>query len=280
MDIQWFPGHMTKAKRMVKENLKLVDIVLELLDARLPLSSRNPMINDILGEKPRIIILNKYDLANPQMNKAWEKYFKNTGVPVALVNSITGDGVSRISTLAKSLMAEKMAAKAKKGMRPRAIRAMIVGIPNVGKSSLINKLAGRSKTKTEDRPGVTRGQQWIRINNDFELLDTPGILWPKFEDQNVGFKLAVTGSIKEDILDIEEIAKKLLALLKEVDPEGLQKRYKIDNLPEEPQDILAAIAIKRGCLLQGGTVDYLSAAHILLSEYRGGKIGQYTLDKI
>lgn len=279
MDIQWFPGHMTKAKRMVQANLKLVDIVLELVDARLPISSRNPMIKQILGEKPKIIILNKSDLANIELNKQWEKYFQDRDIPAALVNAVTGEGINRFTNIAKSLMANKMEAMAKKGMRPRAIRAMIVGIPNVGKSSLINKIAGKGKTKTEDRPGVTRGEQWIRINKDFELLDTPGILWPRFEDPEVGFKLAVTGSIKEEILDIEEVSLKLLALLRDMDPDALKKRYKLSALADNPEEILYDIGSKRGCLLQGGQVDCSKAAHIFLSEFRSGKIGRYTLDR-
>lgn len=280
MDIQWFPGHMTKAKRQIQENLKLVDMVLELVDARIPNSSRNPMINSILGSKPRIMILNKSDMADTEASKAWVRHFQKEGTPAVLVNSVNGQGINQIIKEAQELLAPKMAALAKKGLRPRPIRAMIVGIPNVGKSSLINKLAGSGKTKTENRPGVTRGQQWIRVSNEFELLDTPGILWPKFEDPQVGFKLAITGSIKEDLLDLEEIGKKLLKLLLEIDLQGLKNRYKLEEISSNADEALAQIGAKRGCLRQGGVVDNLQVAHIILSEFRNGKLGNYTLDQI
>ena len=222
--IQWYTGHMVKAKKLVRENLKLVDVVIELVDARIPVSSRNPDINQILGDKPRVMVLNKADLADDTMTARWEKYFTNTGLPVTSVNSHTGQGINRLLDLVRQQAREVIEKHVAKGRQPRAVRSMIVGIPNVGKSSLINKVAGKGTAKTADRPGVTKGKQWIRLNRDLELLDTPGILWPKFTDPEVGFKLAVTGAIKDEVINIEQVTLKLLDFLRKTAPEEIMAR--------------------------------------------------------
>lgn len=280
MNIQWYPGHMVKAKRLVKEHLKLVDVVIELVDARVPLSSRNPDIDKIVENKPRIVVLNKGDLSDKDRTKEWIRYFKNLGYQAIIVNSINGQGIKQVIKVAQDLVKEKFQAYEAKGRRPRAIRGMIIGIPNVGKSSFINKLAGKGTAKTGDKPGVTKGKQWVKIGNEFELLDTPGILWPKFEDQTVGLKLAFTGAISDAIMDIETLAIKLIDYLKVDYPEKIMERYKISELPEESEDILRKIATKRGCLLSGGKVDMLKISTILLDEFRGGKVGLITLDSV
>lgn len=280
MNIQWYPGHMVKAKRLVKEHLKLVDVVIELVDARVPLSSRNPDIDKIVENKPRIVVLNKGDLSDKQRTQEWTKYFRDLGYQAVVVNSINGQGIKQVIKAAQDLVKEKFKAYEAKGRRPRAIRGMIIGIPNVGKSSFINKLAGKGTAKTGDKPGVTKGKQWVKIGNEFELLDTPGILWPKFEDQNVGLKLAFTGAISDAIMDIETLAVKLVDFLKKDYPEKLKERYKVDELPDDPEETLRKIATKRGCLLSGGKVDVLKISMIILDEFRGGKIGLITLDSI
>ncbi|MFZ5639713.1 MAG: ribosome biogenesis GTPase YlqF [Bacillota bacterium] len=276
--IQWYPGHMVKAKKLVRENLKLVDVVIELVDARIPVSSRNPDINQILGDKPRVMVLNKADLADDTMTARWEKYFTNTGLPVTSVNSHTGQGINRLLDLVRQQAREVIEKHVAKGRQPRAVRSMIVGIPNVGKSSLINKVAGKGTAKTADRPGVTKGKQWIRLNRDLELLDTPGILWPKFTDPEVGFKLAVTGAIKDEVINIEQVVLKLLELLRKIGPEEIMTRYKLTRLPDDNGELLQAIGSKRGCLISGGQVDTLKTASIVMNEFRGGKIGRFTLD--
>ncbi|HEX3032382.1 MAG TPA: ribosome biogenesis GTPase YlqF [Bacillota bacterium] len=278
MNIQWFPGHMVKAKRMVQENLKLVDMVIELADARLPESSRNPDLLEIIGSKPRLLVLNKMDLADEKKTKQWLNWYRQDGVEVVAVNSNTGQGFRGMHTAAVRLTKEKMAALLARGQRPRPIRAMIVGIPNVGKSSFINRLVGKESAKAADRPGVTKGKQWVRYEGDFELLDTPGILWPKFDDPAVGFKLAVTGAIRDQILDEVELAAQLALWLKENGKEQLMGRYKLPELPEEGQDIIEAIGRRRGCLVAGGNVDLSKGAAILLDEFRGSKIGRFTMD--
>lgn len=278
--IQWYPGHMVKAKRMVKEHLKLVDVVIEIVDARVPLSSRNPDLEEITKQKPRIVVLNKIDLANEQATTQWLKYFRSRGYGAVGVNSITGQGLNQVIQLAKKMAAEKLAKMAEKGMRPRAVRALIVGIPNVGKSSIINKLVGKVTAKTGDRPGVTKGKQWVRVNPEFELLDTPGILWPKFEDPEVGLKLAFTGAISDVIMDLEELVYRLLAHLSQHQPEGLTTRYKLTELKEDPVEILEQIGTKRGCLISGGRIDRLKAAILILDEFRAAKLGRITLDEI
>ncbi len=280
MIIQWFPGHMVKAKRLVQENLKLVDVVIELADARLPESSRNPDLSEIIGTKPMMLILNKVDLANENETKRWQQYYKSIGVDTVLANSLTGQGFREMEAVAVRLTKSKMEAWQEKGRLPRPIRAMIVGIPNAGKSSFINRLVGKGSTKTADRPGVTKGKQWVRIGSNFELLDTPGILWPKFEDPEVGFKLAATGAIRDQILDEAELAIMLLGWLRENAADQLKTRYKLGEFPELNEQILDEIGRRRGCLVSGGVVDRTKTAMIILDEFRGAKIGKFTLDKL
>ncbi|NMA83138.1 MAG: ribosome biogenesis GTPase YlqF [Epulopiscium sp.] len=280
MNIQWYPGHMTKTKRLITENLKLVDIVIELLDARVPLSSTNPDLDQLAGNKPRIIVMNKSDLASDHKNQIWKQWFESKGYGVILVNSITGQGIGQIHEQAKDLLREKIERDRQRGRVFRPIRAMVVGIPNVGKSTFINKLVGKSLAKTGDRPGVTRGKQWIKIRKDFELLDTPGILWPKFEDPMVGLHLAFTGAIKDDILDIEEIAMEFVKFFQVSYPKVLVERYKITDaiLQGTPYEVFLAIGKKRGFLISGGEIDTLRTAQIIFDEFRGGKLGRFTLE--
>lgn len=279
MDIQWFPGHMAKTRRQIKEDLKLVDIVIEVLDARIPASSRNPDINVIIEGKPRLIVLNKSDLADPVLTGSWEGFFLKAGLPAAAVDSLSSRGVRLVPGLVQQLTAKKMASLVSSGRRPRPARCMVVGIPNVGKSYFINKLAGRSVTKTEDKPGITRGRQWIRVAGSLELMDTPGVLWPKFEDAAVSFRLAATGAIKEDVYDLHDVAGHLLKWLSENYPHALRDRYKITGeLPVEPEAMLKAVGSRRGFLTPGGNVDTLKAAQIVLKEFRGGKLGRFTME--
>ena len=277
--IQWFPGHMVKARKMVQDNLKLVDVVVELLDARIPVSSRNPVIDNILGDKLRIIVLNKSDLADKTQTDKWKRYLRDkSGYPCIAVDSQTGKGVNALIAAAQGQAEDIIKKMEAKGRRPRPVRLMMVGIPNVGKSSLINRLAGKGATKTEDRPGVTRGKQWIRVGNGLELLDTPGILWPKFEDPEVGFKLALTGAIKDEIINVEQVTLKLIQWLSAKAASNLCNRYKLTELDAEPMETLKNIGAKRGCLVSGGHVDTLKTAVIVLNEFRAGKIGLFTLD--
>ncbi|MBU7005452.1 ribosome biogenesis GTPase YlqF [Phosphitispora fastidiosa] len=279
--IQWFPGHMVKARKMVQENLKLVDIVVELLDARIPLSSRNPDIDSILEKKPRIVVLNKADLANDSQTEQWSRWFREgNGLQCVALDSQQGKGIGRLIGLGQELAVQINKKLATKGRKPRAVRMMMVGIPNVGKSSLINKLAGKGYTRTGDRPGLTRGKQWIRVGRGLELLDTPGILWPKFEDPEVGFRLAVTGAIKDEIINIEQITVKLINFLTAASPDTLINRYKLGEVGPDPYETLRLIGAKRGCLVSGGNVDTFKAAVIVLNEFRGGKLGRFTLDTI
>lgn len=284
MTIQWFPGHMTKARRQIQEKLSLIDVVIELIDARLPLSSRNPMIDEILQGKPRLIVMNKADLADPAVTKQWISYFKQEGHMAVEADASSGVGLKEIPLLAKELLRDKIEKQIAKGMNPRAVRALIVGIPNVGKSTLINRLAGRNIAATGDRPGVTKGQQWIKVGTDMELLDTPGILWPKFEDQNVGYKLAVTGAIREEILNVEDIAFFAVKYLVRYYWEPFKERFDLKEPPqddENPDEIVAvmeAVGRKRGCLVSGGRVDLEKASSILLRELRAGKLGRYSLE--
>lgn len=281
MNIQWYPGHMVKAKRKIQEDLKLVDIVIELLDARIPISSRNPEVDSIVGGKKRIIVLNKSDLADPAVNKRWTGYFSKENTRVILVNSINGNGLKDVLAAAKLLMKEKLDKLKSKGMLVKTVRAVIIGIPNVGKSTFINKLAGKGIAQTGDRPGVTRSKQWIKVSPELELLDTPGILWPKFEDERVGMYLAFTGAIKDEILDVTELARKLAAHLAANFPENLKARYKLDGLDEtgEPLELLKLIGRKRGCMIAGGEIDIQRTSVMLLDEFRGGRLGNITLEK-
>lgn len=284
MTIQWFPGHMTRAKRQIEEKLKLIDVVFELLDARIPQSSRNPMVDEITGSKPRLVLLNKADLADPDQTAEWGRYFRSQGLATHAIDANAGTGVKELANKAKELLQEKIQRQINKGMKPRPVRALIVGIPNVGKSTLINRLAGRNIALTGDRPGVTKGQQWIRFGGELELLDTPGILWPKFDDPIAGFRLAATGAIKEEILHIDEVACFVLRVLVENYGSALKERYGLEDLPTELPDMQAAIDVlesigkRRGCLVSGGHVDYEKAATLLLRDLRSGKLGRMTLE--
>ncbi|TWI55139.1 ribosome biogenesis GTPase YlqF [Halalkalibacter nanhaiisediminis] len=278
MTIQWFPGHMAKARREVTEKLKFIDVVIELLDARVPLASRNPMIDEIVSHKPRLILLNKADLADQSVTEKWKKYFEKKGAMVLAINAQTGKGVEKIPAACKELATPILDKMKAKGMKPRAIRAMILGIPNVGKSTLINRLASKRTAQVGDRPGVTKKQQWIKVGTELELLDTPGILWPKFEDQVIGYRLAATGAIKDELLDFQDIALFLLNYLKDAYPTLIQKRYKVEDIPDEGVALFDEIGKKRGCLLPGGYVDYDKAAEIILREMRSGTLGRISLE--
>ncbi len=278
MNYQWYPGHMTKAMRMMQENIKLVDLVIELVDARIPLSSRNPDIDKLRGNKAGIVLLNKADLADEAANALWLEAFKEKGLYAAEVNSRSGAGVKAIRGVVAQACQEKKERDRKRGILNRPVRAMVAGIPNVGKSTFINAYAGRACAKTGNKPGVTKGKQWIRLDKDLELLDTPGVLWPKFEDQRVGLYLALIGSINDEILQMEELAAELTAFLKKEYPGALSARYHTDEAGEG-FDILADIALRRGCLLKGGRPDIRKAAYMLMEEFRNGKLGRFTLER-
>ena len=279
MVIQWFPGHMAKTRRLITENLKLVDVVIELLDARIPLSSQNPEIDSILKTEPRVIALNKSDLSDPKLNRQWADYFTEKGMEVIFTNSLTGSGLGELKSKLKKLMKHKLEAAQSKGRLQRPIKTMVVGVPNVGKSAFINKISGRATAVTGDRPGVTRNKQWVRINPEIQLLDTPGILWPKFEDANIGLNLAFTGAIKDEIIDTAELAAKLMEKLAVLYPQNLMERYKLSNIEGETGlKLLEEAGRKRGCLVSGGEVDFYRIATIVLDEFRGGKIGKITLE--
>ncbi|WP_281937854.1 ribosome biogenesis GTPase YlqF [Paenibacillus tyrfis] len=284
MTIQWFPGHMTRARRQIQEKLKLIDMAIELLDARVPLSSRNPMIDEILQNKPRLVLLNKHDLADPEVTRRWIEFFAEQGLKAIPIDSVGGNPVKEIMQRSKELLSEKIQAQLRKGMNPRAIRALIVGIPNVGKSTLINRMAGRKIAATGDKPGVTKGQQWIKVGTEMELLDTPGILWPKFEDQSVGLRLAATGAIKEEILQVEEIALFAMRYLTEHYAQSVKERFGVDEIPQDPADTDAIVALmeavgrKRGALMSGGRVDLEKASLAILRELRAGKLGRVSLE--
>ena len=279
MDIQWFPGHMTKAKRLIVDQLALVDVVCELRDARIPLASANPMLADLVKTKPRVIVLNKIDMADPALSKAWVDYYKSIGILTLLVDSITGKGLQQVKEAVREAAKPMLTKWTSKGLRPRAIRMMIVGIPNVGKSSLINKLVGKAKTKTGNKPGVTKGKQWVSLGNDIDLLDMPGILWPKFDDPEAAFCLAVTGAIKEEVLDRETLGLKLIGFLMRQIPARLAKRYDITiEENSSPEDVLRLIATRRGCIRPGGLIDEDKAINIVLREFKGGELGALTLE--
>ena len=275
MTIQWFPGHMAKARRQVTEKIKLVDIIFELVDARLPLSSRNPILDEIIGEKPRIIILNKSDLADPLETKKWVAYFNDQGLAAVPIVAQEGKGMKQLMGKAKELLQPKFDRRAAKGIKPRAIRAMSIGIPNVGKSTLINRFVKKNIAQTGNKPGVTKAQQWLKLGKELELLDTPGILWPKFEDPEIGKKLALTGAIKDTILQLDEIAMYGLEEMKIRNPEMLAKRYRLteEDLDLESPDLLMLISERKGY-----KDDYTRAAELIVFEIRSGKIGKYTLD--
>lgn len=279
MNIQWYPGHMTKAKRMMEENIKLVDVVIEMLDARVPLSSRNPELSNIAKSKPRIIILNKIDLADNEMTKKWTNIFKAEGAQVVEVNARDGKGMNNVLITAKEVCKEKIQRNIARGIINKPIRAMVVGIPNVGKSTFINKLVGKASAKTGNKPGVTKGKQWIKVKKDFELLDTPGLLWPKFEDKQVGISLALIGSIKEEILDTRELAFHAIDFMRNNYKNQFLEKYDIENIDnKELIDILEEITLKRNIIKTGSVPDTDRMAIILLDEFRNGKLGRITLD--
>ena len=273
--INWYPGHMKKTRELIAENLKMVDIVIEVIDARIPVSSRNPIIDELVKNKRRLIVLNKSDLSDPAANEAWAEHFKKQGNLVLSMNCMTGSGVGQLYKLLSRLQDEKNEGQ----LRKKSLRMMIVGVPNVGKSSLINRMTGKKSAKTGDRPGVTKGKQWLGLENGMQLLDTPGILWPKFEDPQVGLNLAFCGSIKDEILDTASLALELIKVLQRDYPQLLRERYKLDELDEDALN-MEAIAAKRGFILPGKRIDYERCARTLLDEFRSGKIGNITLEKV
>jgi len=278
MNINWYPGHMKKTRESIEKNLPLVDIVFELIDARIPISSRNPIIDDILGNKPRIVILNKSDLASEEGNKVWEEYFLKKNLITVCINALSGKGIDRLIKLSNELYKEKRHGFEKKGIINKPIRVMILGIPNVGKSTLINTLAKKKSAKTGNKPGITKSNQWIKTKSNLELLDTPGILWPKFEDKRVGLHLAFTGAIKDEILDIETLALKLIEILAKNFPNLLKNRYNVEIDSKSYLQVMEEIGRKRGALIKGGEIDYTKTSNIILDEFRKGIIGRITLE--
>lgn len=278
LHINWYPGHMKKTKDLVRDNLKLVDVVVELLDARIPFSSKNPDIDKLAGNKPRVVILNKSDLADKSKLDMWIRYYKNQGIKAIPVDTLKGVGVNRLVEECKNVVKDKMNALKEKGRKERPVRVMIVGVPNVGKSSIINKLTGRKSAVTGDKPGVTKGKQWVRLKGNLELLDTPGILWPKFEDQEVALNLAFCRSIKDEILDIETLALRLIRKLMKIEPQKLKERYKLENLGETDIETMDMIGRKRGFITGRKELDYTRIATTVLNEFRDGKIGKISLE--
>lgn len=279
-NIQWFPGHMAKTKRKIKEILPLIDAVAEVVDARIPVSSRNPDLNDIIENKPHIILLNKCDMADNRATKAWIDYYAKNGIKAIAIDCKSGKGINQFKDTVKTALAHKLEAYREKGMVGKPLRVMVVGIPNVGKSSFINKIAGKTRAKAENRPGVTRGNQWFTIDKQLELLDTPGVLWPKFEDVTVGEHLAFTGAVKDNILDTELLAIRLIEILGKNYPELLKNRFGELDFTLEPYDLLCQIGKKRGMVIRGGETDTERAANMLLEEYRNQKIGNISLERV
>ncbi len=279
MQYQWYPGHMTKAKRQIQEDLKLVDVIIELVDARIPYSSKNPDIQAMAANKPRVLLLNKADLADAKKNTLWKEYYENQGYLVVPVNSKSGDGAKEVGKVIAQACKEKTERDRKKGILNRPVRAMVVGIPNVGKSTFINTFAGKAIAKTGNKPGVTKGKQWIRLNKDVELLDTPGILWPKFEDQSVGLCIALIGSINDEILVTTELGFELCRFLTAEYPGALTAKYGIEEC-QDANELLQRFAKKRACLSKGGVLDIDKASGFLLDDFRNGKIGQFTLEQV
>ena len=279
MNIQWYPGHMTKTRRMIVDQMKHMDAVCEILDARIPISSRNPDVEELTAGKPRLIVLNRVDMADPAATKLWAAHFRKRGFAVLEVNAKEGQGTNRFPTAVRELLADKIAVYTEKGQAGRMIRVMILGIPNVGKSTFINKVAKRKTAKAEDRPGVTRTKQWVPVDQSLELLDTPGILWPKFEDQSVGMNLAYTGAVRDEIMDLETLACHLMTYLGKHYPNALLERYKVEVAPEDDgYELLIKAGRKRGFVVRGGEIDTERMAKILLDEFRGGKLGRFTLE--
>ena len=280
-NINWYPGHMAKARREITEAVKLVDVVIEIIDARIPIASRNPILNEIIGDKPRVIVLNKADLADSEQNKKWVQSFKKVNQIAIIANSNQGKGIKDVTDAAYKLMQDKLDKQAEKGRIGASIKAMIVGIPNVGKSTFINKVAGKPTAEVGNKPGVTRRNQWVRLNDKIQLLDTPGVLWPKFEDQSIARHLAYIGTIKDEIMDVDELALRLIEELLETNKTELYARYKIseDFEYDMSYEVMDEIGRKRGCLVRGGEVDYTKVANIVLDEFRTGKIGAITLEE-
>ena len=280
MLIQWFPGHMTKTKRMIEEHLKAVDVVAELLDARIPVSSANPMVEELVSGKPRIIILNKADLANPRATDQWISYYEKKGIPVLPMSVGNSKNKEKLLQVIRDTAEPILAKWKRRGMKSRSVRLMILGIPNVGKSSLINFLAGTAATRTANTPGHTRGKQWVRLSEGLDLLDTPGVLWPKFDDQTAALRLAATGAIAGDVFNASEVVAELMSSLAKTSPEILKEQYNIENPDQDPQVLLEQAGRRRGCLLPGGNIDFDRAEMVVLRDFRNGKLGRITLDPI
>lgn len=280
-NVQWFPGHMAKTRRLIKECLPSVDAVTEILDARMPISSSNPELNELIGNKPLIVLLNKCDVADENATRRWLNYFNEKGIYALAVDCKSGNGLNKYAPLLREVLKDKIASNEAKGMIGKPLRIMVAGIPNTGKSSFINRMAGRNRAKVADKAGVTRHNQWFVIENGIELLDTPGVLWPKFDDPKIGDRLAFIGSVKDEVFDSETLAVRLLEVLSRDYPDRLSERYKIDDFSElEAYEILELIGRKRGMMMRGGEIDTLRASIMLLDEYRAGKLGRITLDTI
>ena len=280
MLIQWFPGHMAKTKRLIIEHLKAVDVAAELLDARIPLASANPMVEELLPGKPRIVILNKADLADPGMTKAWESYYKRKGVAAVSMSCGNGNDKKKFLRLIKEAAGPMLEKWKRRGLKTRSVRIMILGIPNVGKSTLINFISGTAAARTANTPGHTRGKQWVRLSQGLDLLDTPGVLWPKFEDQVAALRLAATGAIAGDVFDADTVVPELMRVLARTAPDALRKKYGIEDAAADPQILLAQAGKRRGCILPGGAIDYARAQTMILNDFRSGKLGRITLDAV
>ena len=280
MLIQWFPGHMAKTKRLIIEHLKAVDVAAELVDARIPLASANPMVEELLSGKPRIIILNKADLADPGMTKAWESYYKRKGVAAVSMSCGNGKDKKKFLRLIKEAASPMREKWKRRGLKTRSVRIMILGIPNVGKSTLINFISGTAAARTANTPGHTRGKQWVRLSQGLDLLDTPGVLWPKFEDQVAALRLAATGAIAGDVFDADTVVSELMRVLARTAPDALREKYGIEDAAADPQILLAQAGKRRGCILPGGAIDYARAQTMILNDFRSGKLGRITLDAV
>lgn len=280
MLIQWFPGHMAKTKRLIIEHLKAVDVAAELLDARIPLASANPMVEELLSGKPRIVILNKADLADPEMTKAWESYYKRKGVAAVSMSCGNGKDKKKFLRLIKEATGPMLEKWKRRGLKTRSVRIMILGIPNVGKSTLINFISGTAAARTANTPGHTRGKQWVRLSQGLDLLDTPGVLWPKFEDQVSALRLAATGAIAGDVFDADTVVPELMRVLARTAPDALREKYGIEDVAADPQILLAQAGKRRGCILPGGAIDYARAQTMILNDFRSGKLGRITLDAV
>lgn len=280
MLIQWFPGHMAKTKRLIIEHLKAVDVAAELLDARIPLASANPMVEELLSGKPRIVILNKADLADPEMTKAWESYYKRKGVVAVSMSCGNGKDKKKFLRLIKEAAGPMLEKWKRRGLKTRSARIMILGIPNVGKSTLINFISGTAAARTANTPGHTRGKQWVRLSQGLDLLDTPGVLWPKFEDQVAALRLAATGAIAGDVFDADTVVPELMRVLARTAPDALREKYGIEDAAADPQILLAQAGKRRGCILPGGAIDYARVQTMILNDFRSGKLGRITLDAV